>query len=92
MKHGIRMISPKITKSHSTGRATRARIGRKLNSSGYDLLLKPYLPVNVPPNNVLQLAGATLIGFVIVDYYKPENIYWKYDEASVYKKSFYLRS
>ena len=46
-------------------------------------------------NNVLQLVGATLVvvpGIVTVDYYKPENIYWKYDEASVYKKSFYLRS
>ena len=46
-------------------------------------------------NNVLQLVGATLVvvpGIVTVDYYKPENIYWKYDYALVYKKSLFLKS
>jgi hypothetical protein len=53
------MISPKITISHSIGRAARANIGRDSRLFGnegrpVEGIYYPYLPVKVPPNKLLQ--------------------------------------
>ena len=56
------MISAKITRNHSTGRAARANIGRDSRLFGYEVdpVYYPYLPVKVPPNSPLHYVGVKL--------------------------------
>ena len=50
------MISAKITRNHSTGRAARASIGRNSRLFGWTPF-RPYLPVKAPPNSPLHYFG-----------------------------------
>ena len=53
------MISAKITRNHSTGRAASANIGRDSRLFGWTPFW-PYLPINVPPNSPLHYDGVIL--------------------------------